>query len=408
MLHRSSSNLSAVSNSSELRPLLKGGINKHTKDSKQHAPNNNAQKCNNENDLKQAATAPAAQSQKQEHINKKAKVTVPPKSLFDKKRKPYRLVVDQPDHGADNSVVYLHPEKLTELQLFRGDAVLLKGRLHHTTVAIVLTDETCDKSRVKINRTIRNNLRVRLGDIITVQPKGIDIPFGTRVHILPMEDTVQKISGGLFDVYLKPYFLDSYRPVKKGDYFTVKRAMHTVEVSRRILISHQINSIFVSTAYHMSSWQFKVVECEPSPVCIVAQDTVIHSEGTPIKREDEEALHGGNEVGYDDVGGCAAQMIQIREAIELPLRHPKLFQHLGVRPPQGVLLYGPPGCGKTLIGRAIANETGAYFYLINGPDIMAKGAGESETNLRKAFEEGAKNAPAIIFIDEIDCIAPKV
>lgn len=134
---------------------------------------------------------------------------------------------------------------------------------------------------------------------------------------------------------------------------------------------------------------------------------MIHSEGTPIKREDE-ALHGGNEVGYDDVGGCAAQMIQIREAIELPLRHPKLFKHLGVRPPQGVLLYGPPGCGKTLIGRAIANETGAYFYLINGPDIMAKGAGESETNLRKAFEEGAKNAPAIIFIDEIDCIAPKV
>lgn len=227
MLHRSSSNLSAVSNSSELRPLLKGGINKHNKDSKRHTPSNNPQQRSEGNDQKQAAIAPAAQ--KQGHIHKKVKAA--PKSLFDKKRKPYRLVVDQPDHGADNSVVYLHPEKLTELQLFRGDAVLLKGRLHHTTVAIVLADETCDKSRVKINRTIRNNLRVRLGDLITVQPKGIDIPFGSRVHILPMEDTVQKISGGLFDVYLKPYFLDSYRPVKKGDYFTVKRAMHTVEVS---------------------------------------------------------------------------------------------------------------------------------------------------------------------------------
>jgi transitional endoplasmic reticulum ATPase len=154
--------------------------------------------------------------------------------------------------------------------------------------------------------------------------------------------------------------------------------------------------------------QFKVVECDPSPYCIVAQDTVIHSEGDPIKREDEETLYGGNNVGYDDVGGCVAQMVQIREAIELPLRHPKLFKHLGVRPPQGVLLYGPPGSGKTLIARAIANETGAFFYLINGPEIMAKGAGESETNLRKAFEEGAKNAPAIIFIDEVDCIAPKV
>jgi transitional endoplasmic reticulum ATPase len=154
--------------------------------------------------------------------------------------------------------------------------------------------------------------------------------------------------------------------------------------------------------------QFKVVECDPSPYCIVAQDTVIHAEGSPLKREDEEALQGGNDVGYDDVGGCSSQMVQIREAIELPLRHPKLFKHLGVRPPQGVLLYGPPGSGKTLIARAIANETGAFFYLINGPEIMSKGSGESEGNLRKAFEEAAKNAPAIVFIDEIDCIAPQV
>jgi transitional endoplasmic reticulum ATPase len=170
---------------------------------------------------------PAATS-RQGH--KKAKCTAPP-SIFDKKRKPYRLVVDQPDHGADNSVVYLHPTKLTELQLFRGDAVLLRGRLQHTTVAIALTDETCDASKVKINRSIRKNLRVHLGDIITVQPKGIDIPFGKRVHILPIDDTIQKISGDFFEVYLKPYFLDAYRPVKKGDYFTVQRAMHTVEVS---------------------------------------------------------------------------------------------------------------------------------------------------------------------------------
>jgi len=91
----------------------------------------------------------------------------------------------------------------------------------------------------------------------------------------------------------------------------------------------------------------------------------------------------------------------------LPLRHPKLFQHLGVRPPRGVLLYGPPGSGKTLIARAVANETGAFFYLINGPEIMSQGSGESESNLRKAFEEAGKHAPAIIFIDEIDCIAPK-
>ena len=92
--------------------------------------------------------------------------------------------------------------------------------------------------------------------------------------------------------------------------------------------------------------------------------------------------------------------------IELPLRHPALFKTLGVKPPRGVLLYGPPGSGKTLIARAIANETGAFFFLLNGPEIMSKMAGEAEANLRKAFEEAEKNSPAIIFIDEIDSIAP--
>jgi transitional endoplasmic reticulum ATPase len=112
-------------------------------------------------------------------------------------------------------------------------------------------------------------------------------------------------------------------------------------------------------------------------------------------------------VGYDDIGGCRKQMAQIREMVELPLRHPQLFKHLGIKPPRGILMYGPPGSGKTLIARAIANETGAFFFLINGPEIMSKLAGESESNLRKAFEEAEKNAPSIIFIDEIDSIAPK-
>lgn len=164
----------------------------------------------------------------------------------------------------------------------------------------------------------------------------MDIPFGRRVHILPIEDTVQNLQGNLFDVFLKPYFLEAYRPVQKGDCFTVSRAMNTVE--------------------------FKVVETDPAPYCIVAQDTVIHYEGAPLKREDEENL---DDVGYDDIGGLTTQMTKIREAIELPLRHPKLFRHLGVKPPHGVLLYGPPGSGKTLIARAVANETGAFFYLIN-------------------------------------------
>lgn len=124
-----------------------------------------------------------------------------------------------------------------------------------------------------------------------------------------------------------------------------------------------------------------------------------------MKREDEE----GNlaDVGYDDIGGCRKQMAQIRELVELPLRHPQLFKSIGIKPPRGILMFGPPGTGKTLMARAVANETGAFFFLINGPEIMSKMAGESESNLRKAFEEAEKNSPAIIFIDEIDSIAPK-
>ena len=113
------------------------------------------------------------------------------------------------------------------------------------------------------------------------------------------------------------------------------------------------------------------------------------------------------EIGYDDIGGCDKQLAQIRELVELPLRHPQIFQSVGIPPPKGVLLYGPPGSGKTIIAKAVAEETGAFFFLLNGPEIMSKLAGESESNLRKAFETAEKNAPSIIFIDEIDSIAPK-
>jgi len=297
-------------------------------------------------------------------------------AIMDKKRSPNRLIVDEATND-DNSVVALSTAKMEELQLFRGDTVLIKGKKGHETVCIVLADDTCDSGSIRMNKVVRKNLRVRLADVVAVHACG-DVPYGKRIHVLPLDDTIEGVSGNLFEVYLKPYFLEAYRPVKKGDLFLVRQAMHPVE--------------------------FKVVETDPAPYCIVAPDTVIHCEGEPIKREDEEKL---DDVGYDDIGGCRKQMAQIREMIELPLRHPTLFKTLGVKPPRGVLLYGPPGSGKTLIAKAVANETGAFFFLINGPEIMSKMAGESESNLRKAFEEAEKNSPAIIFIDEIDSIAPK-
>merc|ERR1719148_213385 len=282
----------------------------------------------------------------------------------------------------DNSCVLLSVTKMEELGLFRGDSVLIKGKKRHSTVCIALANEQTDDGKIRMNRVIRKNLRVKLGDVVSLHSAG-EVKYGTRIHVLPFEDSVDGITGSLFDTYLKPYFQDSYRPVKKGDYFLVRGGFRPVE--------------------------FKVIEVEvkeepDEDVCIVAPETLIHCDGDPIKREDEENM---DEVGYDDIGGAGKALMMMREMIELPLRHPAIFRNLGVKPPRGVLLYGPPGTGKTLLAKAVANETGAFFFLINGPEIMSKMAGESESNLRKAFEEAEKNAPAIIFIDEIDSIAPK-
>ncbi|XP_059186614.1 transitional endoplasmic reticulum ATPase [Centropristis striata] len=298
-------------------------------------------------------------------------------AILKQKHRPNRLIVDEA-LNEDNSIVSLSQNKTEELQLFRGDTVLLRGRKRREAVCIVLTDDTCSLERIRMNRVTRNNLRVRLGDVISIHACP-DIKYGKRIHVLPIDDTIEGLTGNLFDVFLKPYFLEAYRPIHKDDIFLVRGSMRAVE--------------------------FKVVETEPSPHCIVAPDTVIYCEGEPIKREDEE--ESLNDIGYDDIGGCRKQLAQIKEMVELPLRHPGLFKAIGVKPPRGILLYGPAGTGKTLVARAVANETGAFFFLINGPEIMSKLAGESESNLRKAFEEAEKNAPAIIFIDELDAIAPK-
>jgi len=297
-------------------------------------------------------------------------------AIMERKKSPNRLVVEDAVND-DNSVVALHPNTMERLQLFRGDTVMLKGKKRKDTVCIVLTDDTVDESRIRMNKVVRKNLRVRLGDVVSVLQCS-DVKYGKRIHVLPIDDTIEGITGNLFDAYLKPYFLEAYRPVRKGDIFLARGGMRSVE--------------------------FKVVETDPADYCIVAPDTEIFCEGEPIKREDEEKL---DEVGYDDVGGVRKQLAQIRELVELPLRHPTLFKTIGVKPPKGILLYGPPGSGKTLIARAVANETGAFFVIVNGPEIMSKLAGESESNLRKVFQEAEKNAPSIIFIDEVDSIAPK-
>merc|ERR1719236_279665 len=198
------------------------------------------------------------------------------------KRSPNRLIVEEAIND-DNSVISLAPAKMEELNLFRGDNVLIKGKKRKDTVCIVLADDGLEDSKVRLNKVVRKNLKVRLGDIVSVHACG-DVPYGKRIHVLPLDDTIEGITGNLFDTYLKPYFLEAYRPARQGDLFLVRGGFRPVE--------------------------FKVVGVDPGEFVIVAPDTTIHCEGEPIKREDEERL---DDVGYEDLGGCKKQLAQIRE-----------------------------------------------------------------------------------------------
>ena len=152
-----------------------------------------------------------------------------------------------------------------------------------------------------------------------------------------------------------------------------------------------------------SSLNLAVVSTMPAGAVLVTSETIIS-----ITRETlEELALQVRDISYEDIGGLSREIKEIREMIEVPLRHPELFSRLGINPPRGVLLHGPPGTGKTLIARAVASETDANFISISGPEIVSKFYGESEQRLRQIFEEAAKAAPSIIFIDEIDSIAPK-
>ena len=296
--------------------------------------------------------------------------------ILQSKKAPNRLLVEEATND-DNSVVCMHENKMKELKIFSGDPVLIRGKRRHHTLCATIKDNTVEENKIRMNKCVRNNLRVKLSDTVTVLNTD-EVPNHKKVHILPYADCLEGVTGDIVQSHLIPYFRDLHRPLHKGDTFIVRDNFVPIE--------------------------FKVMATEPKDFGIVAPETILFTEGEPIDRADDDKA---NEVGYEDVGGCRKQMALIREMIELPLRHPTLFKTLGVKPPRGVLLFGPPGSGKTLIARAVANETGAFFFLINGPEIMSKMAGESEKNLRAAFEDAEKNAPAIIFMDEIDSIAPK-
>ncbi|MCS6769204.1 MAG: CDC48 family AAA ATPase [Candidatus Caldarchaeum sp.] len=258
---------------------------------------------------------------------------------------------------------------MKEIELSPGDLIEITGR--RTTVAIVWPPYREDDGQgiIRIDGEIRRNSGVSVGEYVRISKTSAKP--ATKIVLAPFEPLP---FVGDFGRIVRSQLLNM--PVAKGDVIVVPVLGMGVEL--------------------------KVSSTSPSPIVMVTEGTVVEISTTPAKRLEE--VSG---VTYEDIGGLHDELQRIREMIELPLKHPELFKHLGIEPPKGVILYGPPGTGKTLIAKAIANETGAHFVSINGPEIMSKFYGESEARLREVFQEAEQNAPSIIFIDELDAIAPK-
>lgn len=276
----------------------------------------------------------------------------------------------------------MHPSKADELQFYEKDYIRIKGKVRRELVLVLILDEHLKPDEIGLTMEAKKNLRVSNGD--TAKAYEISkIPYLSHIKMEAVRNTCEHIEGELFEL-LGPYLGElGAIGLTKGQLFHCNRFNNNV-------------------VFYVSKLEDKDGEVDYG--IIASQDVPVECEGKIDNKEVEKDM---NMIGYDNVGGCRRQMAQIREFVELPLKHPRLYERLGVRPPKGILLYGPPGTGKTLIAKAIANETGGKLFIINGPEIMSKMAGESESNLRKAFEEAEKQSPSIIFMDEIDSIAPK-
>ena len=266
-----------------------------------------------------------------------------------------------------------------ELDITPGDIIEIEGEGGKKTSAVVWRSRPIDEGRgiIRIDNLTRKNARVGMGDKVIIRK--IAPKIAKRVVMAPAISQGQRIQFGQGIEHL----------VKRG---LLKRPMSAGDTI-----------VIPGIALFGNSLPFGVIKTEPKEIVTIGEETEVVVKEEPIKEE----MLNAPQISYEDIGGLSNEIMKIREMIELPLKHPELFKRLGIDPPKGVLLYGPPGTGKTLIARAVANESGANFFTINGPEIMSKFYGQSEENLRKTFEEAEKNAPSIIFIDEIDAIASK-
>jgi transitional endoplasmic reticulum ATPase len=271
----------------------------------------------------------------------------------------------------------LDPETMLYLKISPGDIVAVEGK--RRTVAKVWRSlvEDWNQNKVRIDNFTRTNAGVSIADTVRITPIKDEIE-AKRVVLAPPVDLPRNIP-----VANNPNVLNALIdfPVVKNDSVPIMIGLP--------FLQPQIVS-------------YKVVDIEPEQAVIISKNTEVVFSEKPAA-----GFEGLRRISYEDIGGLKDELQRVREMIELPMRHPELFQKLGIEPPKGVLLYGPPGTGKTLIAKAVASESGAHFISIAGPEVISKYYGESEQKLREIFEEAEENAPSIIFIDELDSITPR-
>ena len=258
-------------------------------------------------------------------------------------------------------------DSMDNLSASTGDVIEIKGKRRTVAKCLPLYPSDEGKGIIRIDGLGRNNSGIAIGDAITVTK--IKAVAAEKIVVAPLEAIPPIDERYLADA------LESV-PLIKGDN--------------------------VMVPYFGGRLTFQVIGVTPnSDAVLVTQKTVFHI------AEKGDTLRGVPQVSYEDIGGLTDEIKKVREMIELPLRHPEIFEKLGIEAPKGVLLYGPPGTGKTLLAKAVANESNAHFISISGPEIMSKFYGESEARLREIFKEAREKAPSIVFVDEIDSIAPK-
>ncbi|RDJ16846.1 CDC48 family AAA ATPase [Rhizobium grahamii] len=295
------------------------------------------------------------------------------------------------DAGA--SIARLSAAAMSKVGVREGDLIELIGKRHTAAIAMQPYPDDEGLNIVRLDGLQRVNAGATSGDHIEVRK--VEARPAAKVVLAPAQKNLVLQGSG---EALQRTFL--HRPMVAGDVISTSVQQRA---SGRDPRDQALRNLLDLPAYGLQEIRLVVVSTQPRGIVQMTEQTVV--ELRPQFEEPKEARRA--DVTYDDIGGLGSSVDQVREMVELPLRHPELFQRLGIDPPKGVLLYGPPGTGKTLLARAVANETEANFYHIAGPEIMGSRYGESEERLRQVFQEASQNAPSIIFIDEIDSIAPK-